>query len=182
MPSIKAVYIPPPAFKEAEYKRVVRNALRRATYRLKKDFEATTETWDHEVVFKEHTHLAEKDPIMSASITTDDQIYAWVNDGTGLKGPGHAKYPIYPGAVTGKSDKTALAFPSVSRPKTRPGYIGSGLGYRGGKTRFAKAVWHPGIKARLFTEAIKRKWEPWFKREMIAAIRLGNKLSGHEWK
>lgn len=175
MPSIKAVYIPPPAFKEAEYKRVVRNALRRATYRLKKDFEATTETWGHKVVFKEHTHLAEKDAVMSAGVDTTDEIYAYVNDGT-------KPHPILPGALTGKSDKTALAFPSVSRPKTKPGIIGSVRGKSGGETIFSRGVWHPGGKARLFTEAIKRKWEPWFEKEMIAAIRLGNKLSGHEWK
>lgn len=175
MPSVRAVYIPPPAFHEKEYKRVVRNALRRATYRLKKDFEATTATWEHEVEFKEHTHLAEKDPVMSAGVDTTDEIYAYVNDGT-------KPHLILPGALTGKSNKTVLAFPSVFKPKTKPRVIGSGPGKSGGKTIFSRGVWHPGTEARQFTEAIKRKWEPWFKKEMIAAIRLGNRLAGHEWR
>ena len=179
MPSVRAVYIPPPAFKSAEFNNQLRNALRRINYQVKKDLESTVVTWDEKPEFKETTTVRPKEPTWGASVTTDNEIYHWVNDGTGLEGPKHQKYPIYAGIYTGKSDKKALAFPSVFKPKTRPRRIASYAGMKGGKTVMRPYVMHPGIKARDFTGMIYRKRRPWMKQQIDGAVKTASRLSGH---
>lgn len=164
--------IKPSRFKAAEMQRVLRNAMRRDVKVLRKDFEATTKTWEHKPVFKEHTRLSQSETSPSISVDTDDAIYTYVVKGT-------KAHMIWAGIYTGKSKKRVLAFPSKFRPKTKVRVIGSFQGSRGGPTLFRPYVNHPGTKAREFDVVIKAKREPWFKKQMEAAMRDAAKASGH---
>lgn len=64
------------------------------------------------------------------------------------------------------------------RAKTRKGFIGSVKGK--GKMLFVnKQMPRPGIKGRKFTIAIRKKWEPLFKKHMATALEKARKASGH---
>jgi hypothetical protein len=174
---IVAKAIKPKRLKDDAMRLTLLNRMRRVGTAIRKDFAETTKTWDHEVVFEQLISLTGPGPVVI--VDTDDQIYHWVNDGTGEHGPHHQSYEIWAGAYTGKSDKKSLAFPSMSVPKTTPNVIGSGPGSSGGDTVFRPFVVHPGIEPRNFDKIIQKKWEPKFKSEMEDAMRQAVKASGH---
>ena len=96
-------------------------------------------------------------------------------EGTGLHGPKHRAYPIYP-----KKPGGVLVFPSKYRPRTKPGaggqYKGPGKGY--GPIVFTKkvdkpGVTHPGMKPRPFPKVIARWARPKFTKQMENACRRG---------
>ena len=153
------------------------NAIRKVGRATRREFEATTKNWKHQVKFEMMISLKDGP---TALVTTDDKIYGYVDEGTG-KAAGHIsyKYPIFAGIYTGKSKKKVLAFPSVSRPKTRPGSLKSGVGHRGKVDVAVPYVEHPGIKPRRFSKQIKKKMQPRFKREMERAMVRAAKKSGH---
>lgn len=143
---------------EAEFKRVVRNALRTEGRKIRKEFEETTKTWDHKVEFREHTHLAVKDRVMSVEVETDDLIYHFVSGGT-------KPHPIEP-----KKKGGVLVFRAGYKAKTTPRIIGSGSGGSFGGTVFAKRIpRHPGTTAREFPRMIRRKRMPKFYKAMLTA-------------
>jgi len=164
--------VKPKRFKDAEFSRIMRNAMRRAVRQIRKDFELTTKTWEHEVVFKEHTHLTKRTPSPAVSVTTDDEIYGYVNNGT-------RPHEIWAGIYTGKSEAKVLAFPSMFAPKTKVGVIHSWPGMSGGETVFRPYVQHPGTEAREFDKVIREEREPWFKSQMEKAMSVARKSSGH---
>lgn len=146
------------------------NAMRKAGRDLIKDFEATTENWDHDVEFDFTISL--KPPGPTVRITTDDDIWWYVNNGT-------RPHDIWAGYYTGKSRHKTLAFPSAFTPKTRPGSLKSGRGSSGGPTVFTPYVRHPGTDARNFTGQIAKKRRRWFQRRMEDAMRRARDKSGH---
>lgn len=145
------------------------NAMRDVGRKVKKDFEATTKTWERKPEFEMLISLVGGPTVL---VGTDDEIYRYVNEGT-------KPHPIFAGVYTGKSDKKVLAFPSIFRPKTTPNVIGSGPGFKGGDTVFRPYVDHPGTKPRNFSKIIKKKWEKQYKRRMEQAMREAAKKSGH---
>ena len=106
---------------------------------VKRDFEKTTQGWQHRVTFT----ITKDGP--NRTITTDDDIWKMVDEGT----PEHDIYPRH---------KRALAFSVGGRPKTRPGIIVSGSGSKGSVDVVRPHVHHPGTKARLFTKQIAKLW------------------------
>lgn len=164
--------IKPRRFDEA----ALRNRIRYRMYKVRdgilKDFEATTEHWEHEVKFKSVTHFTKRLPSPSVEVWTDDEVYGYVNDGT-------KPHLIFAGFYTGKSDAKVLAFPSQFSPKTAPGSLKSGPGSSGGAIMFRPYVQHPGTEARDFTGQIEKKWTPRFKRAMERAMSDARKASGH---
>lgn len=167
MPHVKFKTIKPPKMNEAAAKQILRTALRKEGRHVLKDFEETTKTWDHEVDFKTHTHLAMADVIMSVEVETDDEIYNYVSGGT-------KPHPIVP-----KKKGGVLVFKGGYKAKTAPRQIGSGSGGPFGPTVFAKAVKHPGTKARRFPTVIWKKRMPEFYKVMWAAWRKAIKATGH---
>lgn len=163
--------IKPRRFKEAAFRLELLNAMRKAATQVKKDFQATTKTWKHQPKFEVLVSL-KAPPGPTILVATDDKIYRFVNEGT-------KPHPIFAGIYTGKSGKRALAFPSVSTPKTTPGSLSSGPGRKGGATVLRPYVQHPGTEARNFDEAVKKKREKWFKRQMEKAMSRAAKKSGH---
>jgi len=172
--------IKPSRFKDEALRREFRNALKRTGRAIKKDFEGVTRTWNHQPQFKVETHVTARLPSPSVEVYTIDEIFNWVNMGTGgaKKGTGET-YEIWAGAYTGKSDKTTLAFPSAFTPKSTPGSLAAGSGGSGGTTVFTPYVNHPGIEPRRFDLIIKKERTPWFKREMEKAMRAAAQASGH---
>ena len=140
------------------------NAIRSVGRDVKRDFEATTATWKHEVKFEMVISLMQPGP--AVLVGTDDPIYRYVDEGT------------KPHLIFAKNAK-ALAFPSAYSAKTTPKTIGSQAGGGSGSTLFRPYVEHPGTEARQFDQTIRDKWEPKFKKAMEAAMKAGAKASGH---
>lgn len=149
------------------------NAMRKQGRLMLKDFQSTVATWDRKPNFQMLISLTGPGPVML--VDTDDQIYHWVSEGTGLWGPSHSKYPIP------KAGRAILAFPGTYVAKTMPGVIGS----RAGGARQNKIVvrhgpvMHPGIESRKFDKVLQKKWDPLFKRAMEAALKEAVRKSGH---
>lgn len=120
------------------------------------EYRKTVKTWDNKPVFK-----ADLPRIHGADIVfmfgTDNEIYAYVDFGT-------RPHLILPRRAP------ALAFQSGYTPKTARGVIGSTRGGSSGNRVFARAVYHPGTQARLFTKIIAAKAQAKIKPRMDKAI------------
>jgi len=162
--------IKPSRLKENALRLKLLNAMRKGGRGIRRDFQKTTEHWEHDVPFDLVISLTLPGPFVI--VETDDEIYNYVVKGT----PPHE---IWAGAYTGKSDKTVLAFSSQFVPKTQPGIIGSNPGFVGERDTFVPMVNHPGTEARNFDKIIQRDWEPKFKRMMEQAMRDAAHASGH---
>ena len=168
--------IKPSRLREDKLRLELLNAIRKVGRATRREFEATTKNWKHKVKFEMMISLKDGP---TALVETEDKIYGYVDEGTGQAAGRGGKYPIFAGIYTGKSKKKVLAFPSVSRPKTKPGSLKSGAGYRGKVDVAVPYVEHPGIKPRGFSKQIKKKMLPRFKREMERAMVKAAKKSGH---
>lgn len=170
---------PATAFKSSIFREEIRNAAQAMALKIKKDFEATTKTWADKPEFKVEVNVgraaggyvatkAGTPAGAEISVTTDDEIYGYVDEGT----KPHVIRPRRRGGL--------LAFKTGGyRAKTRPQVIGSTAGRPGKNQVFAKEVHHPGTKARKFTQVIHKKWQATFRKEMDAAIKRAAKRSGH---
>ena len=178
---IVAKAIKPARFKSEAFTRAITAAANKAAKDIEKDFKTTTKTWKHKPKFVKEVDT--KTSPVQVLVGTDDEIYRYVDEGTGLWGPKHAKYPIFAGIYTGKSNKKALSFqwggPGSYKAKTKPGVIGSSGGGPSGPMVAFPYVMHPGIEPRQFDQMIQKKWEPRFKRLMEQALSTGARGSGH---
>lgn len=118
----------------------IKRGMREAAEAVKKDFELTTQGWKHEVEF-----TIEPTGDYDLTVSTDDEIWKWTNEGTD------------PHIIMPKTAKR-LRFAVGGSPKTRVGSIISSAGSRGSTVVFRGAVRHPGTKARDFSGQIARKW------------------------
>lgn len=120
------------------------------------EYRKTVATWDSKPKFRGETPR-----ITGAHIElrfgTDNEIYAYVDFGT-------RPHLILPRRAP------ALAFQSGYTPKTARGVIGSTRGGSSGNRVFARAVYHPGTQARLFTKIIAAKAQAKIKPRMDKAI------------
>jgi len=156
--------------KDGDMRLALLNGIRRMGTKVRKDFEKCVESWEHEVKFEQELSLTAPGPTLY--VYTTDEIFGYVDKGT-------KAHEIWAGYYTGKSDKKALAFPSIFSPKTRPGVIGSGPGASGGETVVRPFVMHPGTEPRRFSQAIQEKWEHAFKDEMEEVMREVAQASAH---
>lgn len=141
-----------------------RKALKAVGEGFKDDFDATTKTWDREVVFE--TTYKESKSSASVTVATDDEIYRYVNDGT----EAHIIRP---------KNARILRFASGYTAKTSPGTIGSSTGGSFGASVVARVVRHPGTKARKFDEAILEKWQDKLADELGIVVSVFREESGH---
>jgi hypothetical protein len=162
--------IKPQRLRDNKMRLTLLNAVRKAARDIQKDFEKTTETWEHKVKFESLVSLTGPGPVVL--VGTDDEIYTYVDKGT-------RPHEIWAGAYTGKSDKTSLAFRTGHTPKTQPRVIGSGPGGTSGDLVYPIMVNHPGTEAREFDVTIAAKWDGAFKRRMEDAMVDAGKESGH---
>ena len=127
-----------------ELRVVLQSALGEIGKRITQDYEKTTRTWNHKPRFL--TEVNTRSGQYEVMVGTDDEIYGYVDQGTRAH------------EIRAKNAKY-LRFWSKSTPKTTPGHIGSGAGSKGGDLTFRQRVWHPGTKARRFSEQIQKKAE-----------------------
>lgn len=132
--------------------RILVNAMNMSAKAVAVDFKVTTQTWDHQPNFA----ITSPSPFVR-QIATDDPVYAMLNKGT-------RPHVIRP------RQKKILRFEGPFRPKSRPGYIGSDKGSQGNTEIWARSVNHPGTAPRLWTKAIKAKWQKLFPEQLQRAI------------
>ena len=125
-------------FKSAPH--AVQKGMKQAADAVLLDFAKTTATWKHKPRFTvQHDGK-------TYTITTTDEIYGYVDEGT----KPHVIVPRH-GRV--------LRFAVGGRAKTTPGRITAGGGSPGKDVVFTPRVNHPGTKARLFTKQIAKMWQ-----------------------
>ena len=167
---IVAKVIKPGRFNADAFQREIARAANEAGKTIKKDFEATTKHWDNKPEFELIVSL-EPSPV-EVLVSTDDEIYKYVNDGT-------KPHEIWAGWYTGKSEHKSLVFPSAFTAKTKPNSLQTGPGSSGGALVHTPYVEHKGSKPRNFDKLIKKKRERWFKQQMEDAMARARKASGH---
>ena len=157
--------IKPKKLKDKALRITLINKARKVGNDMRKDFQATTQSWNHKVNFTVDVGTKGQGP--AVLVGTDDVIYGYVNDGT----KAHIIRPV---------KAKALSFLGGGyTAKTSPGMIGSGSGGSSGAMVHAKVVHHPGTKARKFDKVIAKKWQSRFKQEMQDAMRVFREESGH---
>ena len=164
--------ISPKAFNLRALEKEIRDAQRDWMTKVVKEYRGTTKYWKHKVSFR--GRMSEVGVTTKIEVGTDDEIYGYVDEGTGQAAGHGGKYPITP-----KRPGGVLAFPSKSTPKTKPGRLRSGYGRKGKTIVFTRKVMHPGIKPREFSKQIKKKMEPVLQTDMQRAMGRGAKKSGH---
>jgi len=162
--------IKPKSLDSEAMRAVLMARLDRIGKQIKKDFEDTTKHWKHKPVFEILSDLSGPGPFVFVS--TDDEIYRYVNEGT-------KPHEIWAGAYTGKSNKRVLAFPSAFTPKTKAKSLVTSAGHRGKVDTFVPMVHHPGTEAREFDRLIEEKRAKWYKRQMEEAMKEARKVSGN---
>ena len=155
--------IKPKRFQAQVFRAIIKAAMKQTGVDIKKDFEQTTATWKHKPKFEILLGIERGAEVM---VSTDDEIYRWVNDGT----EEHIILPV---------NAQALRFREGFIPKTRPGSLISAEGASFGRVLFRAGVIHPGTEARDFEKQIYKKWQPRFKRRMEQAMKQAAKASGH---
>jgi len=143
-----------------------------------KEFKKTTATWTHKPSFEKRITGAKVysifvGPFDEGEVDEDGQnpyvIYQWVTKGT-------KKHNI----PKEKTNWGYVSYLSFKKPKTYPGFIGSGPGSPGHFPVIQKRqVTHPGIKPRRFDEVIQTKWQPIFEKTIEDAIAIWAKKTGH---
>lgn len=140
MIKMKAIVPKSLAFAPDKLARAVANGLDAAAKGAETDLRVTTQTWGHQPSFA----IAAPDPA-TREVSTDDAIYGYVDAGTRAH------------RIVARKAKR-LRFRTGYRAKTAPGVIGSTSGGASGGAVFARAVNHPGTKARRLAKAVADKW------------------------
>lgn len=134
---------------------------------IRETFEDTTRTWQHQPKWHPPTTVPKVGMnVITVETTTEDKRYLWVSEGT----ESHAIFP---------KNAKALAFPGNFIPKTFPGIISSGVGYKGPVDQFRNWVAHPGVEARKFDKEISDRMRIIFKNSLTNTMKLVAKASGH---
>lgn len=136
----------------AKLARAFTNGLNATAKGVQTDFNVTTQTWRHKPTFT----IDSPTPYVR-TISTDDEIYGYVNDGT-------RAHDIRP------KGRGVLRFRTPFRPKTLPNTIASTSGSTGSARAVARVVHHPGSKARAFDRVIAKKWDAQMQTIMQRAI------------
>jgi hypothetical protein len=117
------------------------------------DFEQTTATWQHKPTF-----TAKEQPT-GFLVGTDDDVWSMLDSGTRAH------------LIVARRAKR-LRFATGGTPKTRPGFVGSQSGSVGrGAPVFARAVQHPGTKARSWSKLIASKYRVQVSRYIAVRIK-----------
>lgn len=143
------------------------NALRLVQVRMVEEFEKTVETWENPPNFRrEQGKVRETEQLAWIDVTTDDDIYGLVNEGS----PPH---------FIGPRGDNMIIFHSEYTQKTMPGVIDSFEGGAGPKDRLIEFIpEHPGFPGRHFDQQVAQDFMPLFRYEMNRAMAEAAKASG----
>ena len=146
----------------------VRRAMQRGQVDVYKDFQKTVATWESKPDFK--NEFTETDNEMRFEVSTDDEIYGYVNNGT-------RAHPI---PISGFA---ALSFmwagPGSYKAKTKPRKISSTGGGPSGPMVVLSHVDHPGTEPRDFDSAIMLKNTPKLSEYLRVGMKKARVASGH---
>lgn len=139
---------------------------------IQKEFKNVVKKWKHKPKFVINTEIGRR--LLMVTVAPEksgmgNNIFRWVDSGTGKWGPKHSAYPILP-KRTNKSG--LLKFQTGYSPMTAPVAkynVGTG-GHFGGWVS-SKGVMHPGITPRLFTKTINEELNPSLRQRIENAIR-----------
>ena len=151
----------PDKLKPLDLSPAVRRLVAEEAVEVRTDYERTVKTWKHKPIFvirwnKDRT---------GATVGTDNDIYKFVDEGT-------KKHPITP------HGNYPLRFTIGGQAKTRVMTINSFQGAKGSKSVVARAVEHPGTKARKFTPVILRAHKRMFAKRLQQEITRMAKRNG----
>lgn len=132
-------------FDDRAFRAEVRRINQATAKAMKRSFQQTTRTWQHDVAFHQMTEM-EPDP--TVLVYTTDAIYGYVSGGTRVR--------------------RALMSRDFS-PKTRPGVLDSRPG-SGGVVFISRKLARPGIQARRFPEQVEKKHAKTYQRDVERAI------------
>jgi hypothetical protein len=157
MPTLKLTAIKPPKMPTGdEYAKAMKKAVDKSAGLVLKDLESTVRTWVTKVVFD--VTITQQGDDYGVTAGTDNQIYAWVNDGT-------KKHVIRP------KRSPYLVFSSGYKAKTRVGIIGSQEGGSfGGDVFSRRAINHPGFPGRKFVDRIQQRRQVTVAQEISQSI------------
>lgn len=163
---IKFRGVVPKKLDEGKMRLQLLNGLRLVRTQMLEGFHKTTKTWEHKVEFV-GSKPSLKEDLPTISVTTDDDIYTLVNEGSPRHyiPLGHLDYPLF--------------FHSEYGAKTAPGVIDSWEGGPGEKDTFADVVDHPGFPGRKFDEAIGVALQDFFFKTMEEAMQKAARASGY---
>lgn len=136
-----------PLYHTANMEREIKDGLTKLGKNVLKTFEGTTNNWNTKVKFDLKVTVNSSEAMIE--ITTDNEIYGYVNEGT------------KPHVIRPKRARR-LAFRTGYRPKTTPKSITSGPGGDSGPWVTAGVVHHPGTKARQFTKYVIVRYQDVF--------------------
>ncbi len=122
------------------------------------EYELTQATWTHQAKFEKLIDIGQSK--VEVLVGTDDEIYGYVDKGT-------RPHWIFP-----KKAKV-LRFQSGYRPKSEPGMLSSSNGGAFGDTVYSHGVFHPGTKARKFSENLRKRWQKIIAKRIQDAVRRG---------
>lgn len=142
-----------------QYRFRMLRALEKLGEGMKKDFEKTVETWEDHPEFV--IHMSTTKGLLLVEVSTDDEIYAYVDGGT--------EEHIIEAAIA-----PYLVYKKGYTPKTVPRVLSSGPSSYAGPTRRRKVVIHPGTEPRNFAEVVQEEWTPRAKKFLEEAIHLAN--------
>lgn len=114
--------------------------------RMKRSFERTTRTWNHDVRFQQMTEVSGEP---AAMVYTTDPIYGFVSGGTSVR--------------------RALMSPDYD-PKTKPGVLDSFPG-AGGVVYVSRDLNLPGIEAREFPKLVEKEHRRAYRNGVEQAIK-----------
>ena len=158
MPSISMKYFGPKGMKVDEVRLEILNELRKQGTVIEDDLKKVTRTWEHQPKFETDIKFSGTEP--QVIVSTDDEIFKFVNDGT-------RSHWVRP------KKARSLYFQSGYRAKTTPGMIGSHAGGPFGPFVGSKGHKVSGIKKRGFTGAIRLIRKPGFDRAMQDGLKRG---------
>ncbi len=140
-----------------DLQKIAQTELRREVVAVKRELLLPTRRWKHKVAFYEKQ--ASGAASSGIEVATDDKPYGWTDRGT-------KRHLIRP------KKARVLAFNSVFKAKTKPDSLNSNTGKNAPPVVFAKAVQHPGTKARGFTKLVLKRSRKRFPKAVDKAIRL----------
>jgi len=161
MINIKFTPVLPKKLNETAMHAELTRAMKRGQADVYKDFLKTVDTWDTKPEFK--NEFKETNNEISFVVSTDDEIYGYVNNGT------------RPHIIEG----FPLAFMAAYKSKTTPRKISSHSGGGSGETVFATKVHHPGTEPRDFDTAIMVKNSPKLSEYLRIGMKKARVASGH---
>lgn len=159
--------IKPTPLRSEPFRREIEAGLKRAGTKDRRLLEQTTQHWAKKPKWITDIGFAKGDAVIMSYIQDADarQIWDWINEGTDP----HWIYPVR---------ANMLRFNSQFRSQSAPNRLQTTKGHSGPPVAYAKAVHHPGIKARRWTIIVIQQRYKDFREEMNIATKKALKAGG----